>query len=552
MYFKILELMFLNIIFKIAIGFTLLLISISCTKSQIDKNPVIKINEFQISQHEYNRELNKVEGKNASDPFLNGWKKNYLGNSFLIYDAYKKGYDTVGSINDQLIAVSDFMMVQKYGYLWKETVSPVVDDFMLVTDEKAEKRKKLFYFDYLIIKKTDSTNLKLKINSIEDYNKLKSQSATNKNIQNGYASLQWPFTLFYENNNELYSMQPGDISSPLWFFEDIYYFYLDHIEIVEVNENDKRRLSAELQKIKEDEIDKKKTEEMLLNGMPVINKNGINDLLLFCNNGNDFYEYQKNPVLLSYEIDEKQIEIAYKTFTSRYNLLPYKPVLKDSAQIVSEIYQYFYDDYLKNEALNLGLYSKDEFVLDKRNYKNKLLLNHYTNVHFIDSVKIDSAELREYYLNNISIYTIPDGFCLDVFYFNRAENAEKYLNEISLKPAYQAEHIDIEASKVAGLFDYKGEYVIDKNGNELSGDVITELEMLPDFTLLEKVINNNGQYLVVFKRKPVLNYVKSYDTVSKEIFNRLFNEKFNELRTKRVEELKKKYPLKVNKTGVEI
>jgi hypothetical protein len=545
--------MFLNIIYKLTIGFNLLLIFFSCTKSQIDKNPVIQINEFQISQHEYNHELNKVKGKNTSDQFLNGWKKNYLKNSFLIYDAYKKGYDTVGSINDQLIAVSDFMMVQKYGYLWKETVSPVVDDFMLVTDEKAEKRKKLFYFDYIIVKNPGSTNLKLKINSIEDYNKLKSQSATNTNIQTGYTSLQWPFTLFYENSNELYAMQPGDISSPVRFFEDIYYFHLDHIEIVEVTENDRKNLSAQLQKIKEDEIDEKKTEEMLLNGNPVLNEKGINGLFLFCKQGNNFYEYLQNPELLTYQINEKQFTLDYKIFTSRYNLLPYKPVLKDSAQIVSEIYQYFYDDYLKNEALNLGLYSKDEFVLDKRNYKNKLLLNHYNNVHFIDSVKIDSTELREYYLNNISTYTIPEGFRLDIFYFNRAENAEQFLKELAFKTESQKEYMDKAVTKgTRGFVDYKKEYVIDKNGNELPGYVITELELIPDFTLHEKVIDNNGQYLVVFKRKPVHNHVKKFDTVSKEIYHRLFKEKFNELRKTRVEELKKKYPLEINKTGVEI
>ncbi|MCF8360807.1 MAG: hypothetical protein K9H26_18785, partial [Prolixibacteraceae bacterium] len=434
--------MFLKIYYKIELGLFILIIFFSCTKSRIDKNPVIKINDFQISQHEYNHELNKVKGKNTSEQYINGWKKNYLENSFLIYDAYKKGYDTVVSINDQLIAVSDFMMVQKYGYLWKETVSPVVDDFMLVTDEKAEKRKKLFYFDYIIVKNPGSTNLKLKINSIEDYNKLKSQSATNTNIQTGYASLQWPFTLFYENSNELYAMQPGEISSPVRFFEDIYYFYLDHIEIVELTENDRKNLSAQLQKIKEDEIDDKKTEEMLLNGKPVLNEKGINDLFLFCKQGNNFYEYLQNPKLLTYQINEKQFTLDYKIFTSRYNLLPYKPVLKDSAQIVSEIYQYFYDDYLKNEALNLGLYSKDEFVLDKRNYKNKLLLNHYNNVHFIDSVKIDSTELREYYLNNISTYTIPEGFCLDIFYFNRAENAEQFLKELAFKTESQKEYMD--------------------------------------------------------------------------------------------------------------
>ncbi|MCF8360859.1 MAG: peptidyl-prolyl cis-trans isomerase [Prolixibacteraceae bacterium] len=527
----------------------------SCSNKKIDKSPIIKISNFEISNYEFYRELNRlnIDHQGNKEEYKKNWKKEYLENSFIICDAYNEKLDEYIQINEQIEVMSDFMMAQKYGYLWKETVSPIVDKFMEVTNDKAEKRKKLFYFDYMKIKNHDSTNLHYTINSVQDYNKLKSQCAKDSNIQTSYVSMQWPFSLFYKNSHELYSMQPGHISSPIKSFKDVFYFYLDHIENIEIDDNDKKQLSSLLQKIKEDEIEEKKTVEMLANGQPQLFNEGINNITSVLKRGESIYNYSKNPLLLEYKINGKIISLDFNTFIGRIKKLPFKSEINDSTEFVSEIYQYFYGDYLKNEALNLGLYSKDEFVLDKRNYKNKLLLNHYNNVHFIDSVKIDSTELREYYLNNISTYTIPEGFRLDIFYFNRAENAEQFLKELAFKTESQKEYMDKAVTKgTRGFVDYKKEYVIDKNGNELPGYVITELELLPDFTLHEKVIDNNGQYLVVFKRKPVHNHVKKFDTVSKEIYHRLFKEKFNELRKTRVEELKKKYPLEINKTGVEI
>jgi hypothetical protein len=514
----------------------------SCCNFSSNKSIFLKIDNLEISHYEYNYEINKLPKEKID---LIKWKKEYIENSFFIGDAYKLKYDTLEYINKKVEITAKSMMVQKYGNLWNATVSPIVDKFMEITDEKIHKRGKLFYFDYIIFKKHDSIISNLNIKSKDDYEKLKANCAKNKDVKIGYCTMQWPFGIIYSYADELYNLKPGDISSIIKLKNDVLVFYLDHIEEVPVSESDKSQLSSILQNIKETEIEETKNHEMILNGKPYIFNDHIKDLILYLKNGNNFMDYKNNPTLISYKINKDSLAIDYNTLKNSLIYSPYIVEIIDSIQLIKEIYQYFYDDYLHNEAYKLGLYSDLKFLLEKRNFKNKLLLNHYCQVHFIDSIKIDSIELSNYYQENFTKFNISQGLNLDILYFARPEIAERYLKELKTNISFSPE-------KIKGLVDYKKQYIIDEQKNELPIDIVNELEKLPDLTLLNRTVSYNGRYLVVYKRNAVHNYVRSLETVSNEIYNNIFELKFNEKRSKRIEELKKKYPIKINKTGVEI
>jgi hypothetical protein len=518
------------------------IVFLSCCKLSPYKSIMVKINDLEISSYEYNYEVNKLTNSNID---IDKWKKENLENFFLISDAYKFRYDTLKDVNNRVEVTADLMMVQRYGNLWQATVSPIVDKFMEVTDEKADKRKKLFYFDYIILKNYDSIKSTLHIKTKEEYERLKIKSTTNKNILSSYCSMQWPFEMVYDYNDTLYNMKPGDISPPIPVEEDIFIFYLDHIEEVAINDSDKKQLSSLLQIIKENEINKEKVNEMWYNGKPFLFSEGIKDIVAYLHNGNKFYNYMNNPKLLSYRIAKDSMTLDYNTLKNSLIYSPYKVEIIDSIQLITEIHQYFFNEYLRNEANELGLYSDLKFLLEKRNFKNKLLLDHYCQVHFIDSIKIDSVELRSYYQENITKFNISQGLNLDILYFARPEIAERYLKELK-------SNISFSPEKIQGLVDYRKQYIIDEQKNELPIDIVNELEKLPDLTLLKRTVSYNGRYLVLYKRNAVHNYVRSFESVSNEIYFNIFQLKFNEMRSKRIEELKKKYPIKINKTGVEI
>jgi hypothetical protein len=107
---------------------------IACNKKTIDKTIVLKIGKLEITQYEFEKNktrglvVNSADSSALDDPQkVKLWKEQFVDRCFIIEDAYQKRFDTISGTKMQIKYVGDFMMVQRYGYLWKERISPIVD-----------------------------------------------------------------------------------------------------------------------------------------------------------------------------------------------------------------------------------------------------------------------------------------------------------------------------------------------------------------------------------------------------------------------------------------
>src|SRR6266542_6767274 len=127
----------------------------SCNSKKKDTEKVLKIGSLEITKYEFEKnkkqEIGEKEEKQTSD-----WKNKFIDKCYIIADAYIKKYDTLTNVKKQIFYIGKIMMVQQGGYLWNETVTPVVDKLKVLTNEKIEKRKKMYYFDYISFSSLES------------------------------------------------------------------------------------------------------------------------------------------------------------------------------------------------------------------------------------------------------------------------------------------------------------------------------------------------------------------------------------------------------------
>lgn len=537
------------------------LLSCSCNKNDIYSDVVLKIGQLEITRYEFekskSRDLPDLVSSNnkVNTGKLQEWKKKYIEKYMMIADAYETGLDTITSIRKQVEYTTKLMVAQQYGYLWQKTISPVVDQFKQVTEEKIGKRKKLFYFDYIFC---DDLQELLKINgndtifeSVSEYNVLKSKCHLNKSFRTGYMSHQWPFLSFWEYKDYLFAMQEGEVSSLLTLDNSYAILFLDHIEIIEITDDDKKNLRTELQLGIEKEIDERKTREIELHCSPILNNESIELLYGFISDGNEIVDFNINGELMHYMMNDKSIMLDYATFLEYYNYLPYKPEILDKEEFKGLIIQYCYDDYLNIEAKKLGIYELDSFLLDQKMFKNGLLYGEYLQTNILNKIEIDSLEIISYYDGHTVDFLQPQIITADIYYFDRKVDAMRNMHVLSdlLKNNQPEEVKDVKV--VENLSDVKKGYKIHtEHSSRFPNNFMAELLFTKTGELSTIPVEYEGKYVLLFKTGEEGQCIRRLDDVYDDIVIKIRQQKIEVRRQKRIEELKKKYMIEVDRTGI--
>lgn len=523
---------------------------ISCEKSN---KTILQIGNLTISKHTYNRELNKVIQNNLNgNTDIDKWQETFVNDCFIISDAINQKYDTITSLNDELNIISQIMMVQKYGYLWQKTVSPIVDNFKTVTKEKINIRNKLLFADIIYCTNIDSLRIlmndSLNIVDKEGFNKLKHLCNQKSYLNNNYISISWPFGYLYKFEKEITSLVPGKISMPLTDNNTIMYIYLDHIEKININEKEIQKLSSELQSIKEEEIDKKKELEMDESGKLLIFEDSLFNVLEHISNQSAI---KFNPVIAEYEFENKKNHINLISFVKYMKYNPYKRTIRNINDLKKYIRQYFYNQYLSNEAKGLGLYESEEFKFDKQYFHYKLLLRQYINDEIVKNVNVDSIEMFSYYKNNIIEFKIANGANVNIYTFTSNNYAQKGLKEIAeLINSFSID--EEELKKIEGLDNYEKSQIINYNNSAYPEKVISSLKDLSEKELSLNIYPFRNKYIVIYKNNSVENFAPSYELINKSIYYKLLGGKITEFKNTKVQELKNILHVDINKTGIPI
>jgi hypothetical protein len=539
----------------------MLLIYYACNSNKNYKQVVLKIGNLEITKYEFNK--NKQRGlhlkpdntiKINSKKFLE-WKNEYLNHCYIIADAYEKRYDTINIIQEKVKNTSRIMMVQDYGYLWERTISPIVNKFKIITPAKVEKRKKMFYFDYIRFK--DYEGLKKVLGkdtvcrNLTAYNKLKNKCHLFPFMETGYITQQWPFLAFWNLKDYLFEMKEGEISQLISYESNNYYFYLDHIETIEMTEKENNNLQTELTLGLEEEIRKKRENEIDSKCQPVIIYENVDLLAEYLSNNHSIFGFKKNMELLRYKIDYKEKILNFNTFIKYYSYLLLKKEINSKESVLGYLTDYYYDDYLNNEAEKLGLYKTDTFLLDQKNYKNNVIRDKYIQRNIVDKIKIDSAEILKFYNKNLVKFRQPRKIIADIYFFNTLQAAQNNLRILSEQIRKKQTNKNNDTSVFIGLSDFKPNYIIDLEGNkEYSKKFVHDIIALDIGKTSSRPIQFQNKYVLIYKKSSIGEYIMNLKDVYSQIEEQLKYEMIDVKIQELVSELRKEYKVEIDKTGI--
>jgi hypothetical protein len=534
----------------------------ACNKNEIDKSIVLKIGNLEVTKYEFERNKKRELANNTNDTISNidpkklaEWKKQYIEKCLIIADAYSKSYDTLGSVNKQVKSVGDLMMVQKYGYLWKEKVWPSVETYRNLDKTKIDKRKKLFYFNYVAADNLNTilriTNNDTVLKNKEEFIKLKNKYSIDKSLTSGYFSIQWPFLAFWNDKDFLYNMKEGEVSKLLLSNNNYMFLLLDHIENIEMAQEDKIIFQKELEIGMQEEMYNKYNSEMEIKGHPVINDANVDIIGRFLSKGNSIFQFKDDPELIRYTINDSLRIIHFSTFMNYYSALMLRREITDKETLLSNIQQYYGNDYLTTEARKLNLYNSDIFMLDQKNFRNNVMYGLYIDTEIVRKITIDSSDIVKYYKSYPSLFEFPKTSVINLYIFDSKGDANSNSHTISELLRQNETSKTQDTTIIIGLRNYLPNLSIDmESGKGYSAEFINTLEQTKLNTLSPSPVALNNKYVLIYKQENQGKYTKKLMSVYTMIEQRLKSER-NEVKLKEVtEELKNKYKIEINKIGI--
>jgi hypothetical protein len=549
---------------KNCIGILVLFFIFSCSdnNTSLDKTIVLKIGKLEITNYEFERNKTRdlvINGTDSSALYnsakLAVWKKNYINKCMIIADAYNKQYDTIKSIQKSIKHVGNYMMVQRYGYLWKQTISPIVDANKIVTDEKIEKRKKLFYFDYVASPNIEElvklTNPDTIVHDKTDFFKIKKQYLQNNSLSAGYFSIQWPFLSFWKYRDYIYQMKKGSVSKPLLVGNNLMYLYLDHVEEITITDKEKANILTELQLGTEEELLAKGALDMKAQCQPNLNEPNIDIISQFLSKGNSITEFKDDIELIEYYINDTLRKKGSKDFIEYYSNLVMRDEIKDKERLRSYINEYYGDDYLINEAKKLNLYETDIFKLDQKNFQNNVLFGKYFENEIMKKIKVDSSEITKYYITNKPLFKQPKNIVASMYVFDKMSdaitNSNKIVEHLNRKELNNIKDI----TDIVGLNQLITNVKIDlENPGEYTKEIINTLLGTPSGRIAQRPVSYQNKYIVLFKHEESGESVKKLKDASDFIVYRLKESKAELDRQALVSQLKTRYKIELDKTGI--
>ena len=512
---------------------------------EVSDEIVLKIGDVEITKYEF--EKNK---KRYYDPKSNyqEWVNSFINNTYYLADAYNKKYDTITQINKTVEYMSLLMISQVGGYLWRKVEEPKLEFSKSEIIEMYKKRDKVFYFEYLVFpdKKTLTSLLHNDtiIKSESDFLVLANKCKFNNTIKYENRVFPYPFSELWQIKDILYNLKEGEISTPLYTDNGIYIIRLSKIETTKQHpfKKEKQKLVNMLRQQKSHQIIERKQKEVFQKANMVFNEKVIKSVL----NSITLYNIERNSTisnptdtLINYQLNNKYQYLLVKDFMHYYVNKPFMATIEDKESLNKALENYVDEQYMYAEAENLGITKEKRYVLDKKNFKNKLIQDYYNKKEFSCNFNITKHELHAYYNDKKESFTEATSCDANLFTFkdlNTAMNSYGYINTL-LDQGDFSEFSD--TSSLRGLLTYQEDVNIQRDSEMYPAELIQVIFNSPLYELNGPFELTNAILYIKTKQEGIR--VKTIEEVKDEIKNRIRRDKEDKLKNEQLNKLKNKY-----------
>ena len=537
-------------------GVTLLVfLQISCStkrnKKQIDDEIILTAGQVEITRYEF--EKNKSREFDPQRSSYQQWLNNYLDETYLLAEAYAMRCDSLPEIQKTVHYATLTMIGEVGGYLWNKVEEPKLNLSRSQVKKVYKKRNRVFHLEYLLFPdgKTMSESLgnNTIINNNSDFDAAVNRCKKDSSVRYSKIALLYPFSSLYPLKDFIISLKEGEISKPLKTYNGIYIIRASKIEACDLKpfRTEYKKFLGELQQYLRMQLIKGKQAEIFSQANIWINPSTVNEIWLLLQEDQQLQENydENNDTVLLYSLQNKRIALKLNGFTDYFSHLPFRQVIKNQ-QMLHQIFEnYVIEQYLYIEAEKQGILKDKEFILDRKNFRNKVMINYYINNIVRSKIHITEQDALDYYQNNRQKYSEPQSCIFSVIKFKDYTTA--YLKYNSIAQMLKAGSTDIlsDTDLKNSVVSYDSSTVLHRSTKDYPSDIIKTIFNLPvDQVSLPFNFDNTG--LLFVKRSESDKRISPFVEVKEMIVNSLADEELKKQLIRTTEILKTKYPAKGN------
>ena len=525
-------------------------------KNEISDEIVLKCGPAEITRYEFER--NKArEYQPERGLTYNEWLNGFIEETYLLADALSKKYDTISVINKQVNYAAYAMVGQAEGYLWQKTVTPRLKFSDRELKNVYKKRDKIFYLEYLQFP-DENTITKLldggtTVKTGEDFDSLVKKCSTDNSVIYRNQPFLFPFSGLDSFKKSLYNLKQGEIKKLSSADKEIFLFHLIKIESREQKpfKTERDNIESLLKQALEIQIIEEKQNEVFSKAKITINEKVEADVLEILKKAGtdrtfDIIPAIADDTLMIYRFNGRKkympVSLFLDFYTNDFTLF----VIDNKEHIEQTLKNYVIDRYLYVEAENLGVTKEKKYLLDKKNFKNKLILQSYQKKEFDSLIHISDRDLQEYYRQNEQFFSEP--VLCHVAFFTFKDQNSLYRNFEKMKSDMANAGFESLSDTIGlvGLIAYEPDVLIKKDTKKYPAELVERIFQIP-VNKLSLPFNPAYSNILFVKTGQGGKRVKTFEEVKSQIEQTIHYEKVELMKKERVNDLKGKYLISIKK-----
>jgi len=411
---------------KVIKSFILLLLVMSCTGKR-DNDILLRAGKYEFNVMDYNMFETRTNNQFTDSKT----EEKLISNAYILAFAFENRYDTIKLLSKKLDYGMRLYSSEVNGFVWNIKVKPNLK--VSIDDIKKAYKKRSIEYTIEIIGFPNGTEIEKYINLITNLNTEKGFSVLRKNVASNpevtttVLKSVYPFNPFSVYTDKIYQAQKGDVLGP---FKIQNGFYILHV--IEINslkqpsfKDEKNVIEQELIHVLTEKYISKSQEDIIkLSNPHIYDKAIVNTASKFDIQTRQWMGLDGNQVLMNYQFNGKK---QFFTSADLVEFLNCEPVIIGSPSNPNDIKElminFLMDIYLFEEAKSMHAESNDEYITFKRYYRNKLFVQHFYEQNIFPKMKITSAEVQKYYIENKSNLKGFETATISVYKFSDLKSA---------------------------------------------------------------------------------------------------------------------------------
>ena len=524
---------------------------------------VLRVGQIEFKREEYDIYISKMKErmqKNSKVDLVSKCNQSFLIDGILLAEAYTAGFQNDKDIDETVETVAKQMLIQNRGILYEKCIKERVNISQDVMEKAMKRGNTKFELEYLLF----VTNKDMKqvigyqtvLTDPEEFQKAVKICEKHPDISHNTISWDWFSTQFIDLREDIYSLEQNDVSHPLYGIDGLVIFRVNKKTKNKINNSDNQinykaltfieeaRLSAAFDKRLHqsakininDKIAEKVWKLIPPQEIPTL------DSLLF--------EDLKNETIMSYKINSSNIDISVGKFIKYYNDRMIKRLISSKSLLYYYLRDMAWEAHAMKYAHELGLDQEKKFVIEKRLYKNKLVIHALIEERMKNDLNIAEDELRKYYEMNKERFNKGVYSTISILYFSTLKDAitgRKFLQKNSLK---KLDKITLDNAGLNGLKKAELNKKIHHKSNQFPEKTIDRIFSAGNNTILPLSKLNDSEYIVIIKEDRTGNRYTPYSSAKKILRSELYNKKFSGAKFKLYSALSEKYEIKTSLKGL--